>query len=98
MFLRRKREVPVESEKFNVLKALFGHLNRSLRERNTGFAQVLVNLVVVFLRREKLSFLQNRAVNDFINPDEDEDSGFSRRIHRREKLSFFAESCSDPFY
>ena len=73
-------------------------LTRSLRERNTGFAQVLVDLVVVFLRREKLSFLQNRAVIDFINPDEDEDSGFSRRIHRREKLSFFVESSSDPFY
>ena len=57
MFLRRKQEVPVESEKLTVLDALFGHLNQSVRERNTGFAQVLVNLVVVFLRCEKLSFL-----------------------------------------
>ena len=67
MFLRRKREVPVESEKLTVLKALFWHLNRSLRERNTGFAQVLVDLVVVFLRRKKLSFLQNCAVIHFTN-------------------------------
>ena len=67
MFLRRKREVPVESEKFNVLKALFWRLNRSLRERNTGFAQVLVDLVVVFLRRKKWSFLQNCAVINFTN-------------------------------
>ena len=56
MFLRRKREVPVESEKFTVLKPLFEHLNRSVRERNTGFALVLVDLVVLFLRREKLTF------------------------------------------
>ena len=40
MFLRRKGEVPVESEKLTVLKALFGHLNQSVRERNTGFTQV----------------------------------------------------------
>ena len=68
MFLRRKGEVPVESEKLTVLKPLFGHLIQSVRERNTGFTQVLhrfytgftqvlVNLVVVFLRRERLSFL-----------------------------------------
>ena len=56
MFLRRKGEVPVESEKLTVLNTLFGHLNRSVRERNTGFAQVLVNLVIIFLRHEKLSF------------------------------------------
>ena len=41
MFLRRKGEVPVESEKLTVLKALFGHLNWSVQERNTGFTQVL---------------------------------------------------------
>jgi len=41
VFLRRKGEVPVESEKLTVLKALFGRLNWSVRERNTGFAQVL---------------------------------------------------------
>ena len=41
MFLRRKGEVPVESEKLTVLNALFGRLNQSVRERNTGFAQVL---------------------------------------------------------
>ena len=57
MFLRRKQEVPVESKKLTVLKPLFGHLNWSVRERNTGFTQVLVNLVVVFLHCEKLSFL-----------------------------------------
>ncbi len=57
MFLRRKREVPVESEKLTVLKPLFEHLNRSVRERNTGFTQALVNLVVVFLHCEKVSFL-----------------------------------------
>ena len=39
MFLRRKGEVPVESEKFTVLKALFGHLNWTVRERNIGFAR-----------------------------------------------------------
>ena len=57
MFLRRKGEVPVESEKLTVLDALFGHLNWSVRERKTGFTQVLVNLVIVFLRREKFFFL-----------------------------------------
>ncbi len=67
MFLRRKGEVPVESEKLTVLNALFGHLNWSLRERNTGFTQVLVHLVVVFLHCEKLSFLQNCAVINFTN-------------------------------
>ena len=67
MFLCRKRDVPVDSEKLTVLEALLGRLNRSVRERNTGFAQVLVNLVVVFLRREKLSFLQNCAAINFTN-------------------------------
>ena len=67
MFLRRKGEVPVESEKLTVLNALFGHLNRSVRERNTGFAQGLINLVVSFLHHEKLSFLQNCAVINFTN-------------------------------
>ncbi len=57
MFLRRKREVPVESEKLTVLDALFEHLNRSVRERNTGFTWALVDLVVVFLRCKKVSFL-----------------------------------------
>ena len=67
MFLRRKQEVPVESEKLTVLNALFGRLNRSVRERNTGFTQALVDLVVVFLPCEKLSFLQNCAVFNFTN-------------------------------
>ena len=67
MFLRRKGEVPVESEKLTVLKALFGHLNWSVQERNTGFTQALVDLVVVFLPCEKLSFLQNCAVINFAN-------------------------------
>ena len=67
MFLCKKREVPVKSEKLTVLEALFGHLNRSLQERNTGFTQVLVDLVVVFLHCEKLSFLQNCAVINFTN-------------------------------
>jgi hypothetical protein len=59
------------------------------QERNTGFEPVLTDLVV---------FLQNRAVIDFTNPDEGEYSGFNHCILRREKLSFFVESCSDPFY
>ena len=67
MFLRRKGEVPVESEKLTVLKALLGHLNRSVQERNTGFTQVLVDLVVIFLHCEKLSFSQNCAVINFAN-------------------------------
>ncbi len=41
MSLRIKGEVPVESEKLTVLDALFGHLNGSVQERNTGFTQVL---------------------------------------------------------
>ena len=65
MFLRRKQEVPVESEKLTVLNALFLHLIQSVRERNTGFTQALVNLVVVFLRCEKVSFLKNCAVINF---------------------------------
>ena len=67
MFLPRKQEVPVESKKLTVLNALFGHLNWSVQERNTGFTQVLVDLVVVFLHCEKLSFLQNCAVINFTN-------------------------------
>ncbi len=67
MFLRREQEVPVESEKLTVLKPLLGHLNRSVRERNTGVAQVLVSLVVVFLPCEQLFFLQNCAVFNFTN-------------------------------
>ncbi len=67
MFLCRKGEVPVESKKLTVLDALLGRLNWSVRERNTGFTQVLVNLVIVFLRREKLSFLQNCAAINFTN-------------------------------
>ena len=74
------------------------HLNLSVQERNTGFEPVLTDLVVVFLRHEKMSFLQNRAVIDFTNPDEGEYSGFNHCILRREKLSFFVESCSDQFY
>ena len=35
----------------------FLHLNQSLGERNTGFTQVLVNLVVVILRKKKYKLL-----------------------------------------
>ncbi len=54
-------------EKLTVLDALFGHLNWSLRVRNTGFTQVLVHLVVVLLHCEKLSFLQSSAVSSVAN-------------------------------
>ena len=72
MFLCRKQEVPVESEKLTVLDALFEHLYRSVRERNTGFTRALVDLVFVFLRREKMSFcktvldISNRALADVL--------------------------------